>query len=195
MGEFYSIAIADDNESHRTVLELMLQRAGHRVVLEASSGTELIEMFATIRADLVVADIRMPGLDGLETAERMWASYDVPFIFVSSYVDDQIVEKANTSRASAFLMKPIREPDLLSAIAVAMHRSAELKQLRTEAIDMRQALADRKIIERAKGILMAESSMTENDAYKFLQQIARKKRQKLVDVANGITLLSQALDH
>jgi len=196
MNQTYRIAIADDNDEDRALLCDSLSRAGHQVIIEAISGEELVKQCMTTRdgaVQLVITDVNMKGMSGLEAAAQIQECCDIPFIILSDREDDQSIEQASTYRAFAYLVKPVRESELKAAIFFAAQRSQELQSLRSEATSLRQALEDRKTIERAKGILMRERSLDERDAFAFLQQLARQNRQKLVDLAKSINLAEEVL--
>jgi AmiR/NasT family two-component response regulator len=193
----FRIAIADDNREDRATLRDSLTRAGHKVIIEASSGEELFERCTANTGDsvqLLITDVKMTGMGGLETATNIVEHREIPFIILSGIDDDQMIEQASDRHAFAYLIKPVRDSELKAAICIAMQRFQELQSFRLEAVSMRQALEDRKIIEKAKGILMRERKCDESSAFNYLQQLARQHRQKLVDVAKSINLAEQALN-
>lgn len=193
----YRIATADDDCDDRAILRTHLTRAGHKVINEASSVKELVERCAANVAEsveLFIVDIKMEGINGIEAAEAFLERRNVSFIIVTGCGDDQLIEQAVAHRAFAYLLKPIRASELEAAIQMAVQRFEELQTCRLETASMRQALDDRKTIERAKGILMRERALDEPTAFAYLQQLARQHRQKLVDVAKSINLAEQALN-
>jgi response regulator NasT len=196
MHHTYRIAIADDDADQRVLLRKSLTKAGHTVVVEAASGEELVVLCTEDSANppqFVITDLKMNGMDGLDAATLIFEHREIPFIVVSGYDDDQLIERAIECGAFGFLVKPIREQELKAALCIAAQRFREVQSFRAEATSMRQALEDRKIIERAKGIMMHRRSLDEASAFKCLQQLARHHRQKLVDVAKSINLAADAL--
>src|SRR4051795_10792967 len=148
------IAVADDEIEMRDFFEKVLPRFGHQVVSVAENGKQLVEHCREFSPDFVITDIKMPELDGIEASIQICRDRPVPIILVSAYHDPALIERAESDRVLAYLVKPIGLADLQPAISIAMRRFAELQALRNECQDLRQALADRKVIERAKGVLM-----------------------------------------
>jgi response regulator NasT len=142
---------------------------------------------------LVITDIKMPDMDGIDASTQICRDRPTPVILVSAYHDPQLVHRAEADHVMAYLVKPIGQADLGPAIAVAISRFQELQALRKEAGDLKQALADRKLIEQAKGILMKVTGVDEKDAYKRLQQLAADKNQKVIDAAQSVLAMEKAL--
>lgn len=186
------IAIADDEPLVVAYLRDCLTRAGHKVIVAARSGEELVELCLACPPDLIVTDIEMSPMDGLTAVQTILERHDLPVIILSAYHSDDFIHRANECHALAYLVKPVREQDLLAAIPLAMQRFLELQSLRAEASNMRQALEDRKTIERAKGILMSKFHLDEASAYHHLQKLARSHRQQLAQVARNIILADEA---
>ncbi len=138
----------------REYFQRTLPAIGHQVVGAASTGMELIGLYETLKPDLVITDIKMPDLDGIDAAKRIHQVRPAPVILVSAYNDSDLIGRAGQEQILAYLVKPIKQADLEPTIALTMSRFAQFEALRIEANGLRQALEDRKIIERAKGILM-----------------------------------------
>lgn len=187
------IAIADDNEDHALLLQRSLTNVGHQVVASCRSGQKLVEFCRDETPDLVITDIKMPDMDGLEAASRISSAHPVPIIVVTSHLDQEYVRRAKEEQILGFLVKPIAEQDLVPAIAIVMQRFEEFATLRRENSTLQKALEDRKLIERAKGILMKQAAIDEEQAFKRLQKLARDKRQKLADIASAIITAEEAL--
>jgi response regulator NasT len=187
------ISVADDEQDMRDFFERMLPRLGHTVVSVAENGRQLIEHCRELHPDLVITDIKMPEMDGIEASLEVFHEYPTPVILVSAYHDPQLIERAENNHVMAYLVKPIGQADLEPAIAVAVHRFNEMQSLRKEASDLRQSLADRKVIEQAKGILMDVAKVTEKDAFRRLQELAADRNQKLIEAAQSIVALEKAL--
>jgi response regulator NasT len=186
------IAVADDEPDMRDYLERILPRLGHQVVAIAEDGEQLVEQCQLQRPDLVITDIKMPGLDGIEAAKLIHREYPVPIILISGYHDPELIQRAECDQVMAYLVKPIKQTDLAPAIAIAMRRFEQLMVLRKETSDLRQALEDRKLIERAKGIIMRRASLGEQEAFERLQKLSSIRNQKLVETARGILLAEEA---
>lgn len=186
------IAIADDEARMRDYLWSSLERLGHRVVAAAKTGQELVAECRDKHPQLVITDIKMPDLDGIEAAAEICQDEPVPVILVSAFHDADYIARASRNHILAYLIKPIKDTDLEPAIAVAMERFREFETLKREARDSKQALEDRKMIERAKGILMQRSGLSEPDAFRRLQKLASSRSQKLVEIAKMIILAEEA---
>ncbi|HZZ72651.1 MAG TPA: response regulator [Pirellulales bacterium] len=187
------IAVADDEQDMREFLTESLERLGHEVLYAVDSGRKLVERVKENPPDLIITDIKMPDMDGLEAARHIYQQTPLPLIIVSAYHDPEYVERADASHVIAYLLKPIKESNLGPAITIAMRRFEELRALQKEATDLRQALNDRKIIERAKGILMKQAKLDEPAAFRRLQKLASSHNKKLVDIADMIVTASQAM--
>ncbi len=194
MKKILHIAIADDEPRMREFFRKSLERSGHRVIGEASTGQELIELCQSEKPDLVITDIQMPGMDGLDAVACINSEGPVPVILVSAYHDDHYLERARHNQVLAYLVKPITDTDLQPAITIAMQRFTEFQTMQREAVTLKQALEDRKMIERAKGILMKRTGLPEPDAFRRLQQIASSKSIKLVEVAKIVVTAEEAME-
>jgi AmiR/NasT family two-component response regulator len=192
MNRSLRIAVADDEPWMRTYLHETLTVLGHQVVVQAETGRVLVEKCTSLRPDLVITDIRMPDMDGLDAAAAICARELVPFIVVSAHHDNELIERAEKNYVVAYLLKPIKQENLVPAIAIAMRRFQEFQATRLEAANLRQALEDRKIIERAKGFLMKRTGLDESSAFRRLQKLARDNNRKLVEVAHGLLLAEEA---
>jgi len=187
------IAVADDEPDMRDYFQKSLTRLGHQVVAVAADGRELVEKCRAAAPDLVITDIKMPDLDGIDAAAQLYRERPVPVILVSAYHDPSLIERAEVDHILAYLVKPIKQADLAPAIGVAMRRFEQFEELRREAADLRQALEDRKVIERAKGVLMKRANLDEQDAFRRLQKLASEKSRKLVDIAQMVLVAEEAI--
>ncbi|HJN66643.1 MAG TPA: response regulator, partial [Pirellulales bacterium] len=183
MSRVLKIAIADDETDLRDYLRETLSVLGHQVVGVAATGRELVEQVRSTRPDLVITDIKMPEIDGIDAAIEIYQDGPIPIILVSAYHDRELVSRAGESHVLAYLVKPIGQQDLETAISIVMSRFEQFQDLRRETDDLRQAMEDRKIIERAKGILMQRVGLSEDEAYRRLNKTARDGNRKLRDVA------------
>lgn len=180
------IAIADDESLMRDYYCSTLPLLGHRVAVAARDGLELIERCRADRPDLIITDIKMPDMDGIDAAREICRADPIPIILVSAYHESDLLDRVRAEPILAYLVKPIKRADLEAAISVAMQRFKEFQALRAEAIELRVALEDRKIIERAKGILMSKAGLDEQGAFRRLQKLSRDHNQKMIDVARMI---------
>jgi len=186
------IVVADDEPDMRDYFKKILPRLGCTVVGVAANGKELVAQCLTLQPDLVITDIKMPDMDGIEAAVAIYQHRPIPFILVSAHHDPELIKRAEADHIMGYLVKPIKQPDLEPVIALAMRRFEQFQALRQEAFDLRQALDDRKTIERAKGILMKKTGLDEHDAFGRLQKLASDKNLRLVDVARMIVTTEAA---
>lgn len=191
MTDSLRIAVADDEPDMRDFFERMLTRLGHKVVSIAETGAQLVEHCRELKPDLVITDIKMPDLDGIEASNQICQAQPTPVILVSAHHDPELIARAENDHVLAYLVKPIGQADLPPAIGVAMRRFRELQALRNEAADLKAALADRKVIEQAKGILTKITGIDERDAFRRLQELAAEKNVKLVDAARQVLSLEK----
>jgi response regulator NasT len=187
------IAVADDEADMRDWFERILPTLGHQVISVAESGKELVEHCRSLKPDLVITDIKMPDMDGIDASQAICAERPLPVILVSAYHDPELIRRAEADHVLAYLVKPIGKASLEPAIGLAMRRFEELQALRKEAADLRQTLADRRIIEQAKGVLMKVTGVDERAAFRRLQELAADKNQKLVVAAQSVLSLEKAL--
>ncbi len=187
------IAVADDEPDMRDYFKKSLPRLGHQVVIAAANGRELVDQCRALAPDLVITDIRMPDMDGIEAATQIYRERPVPVILVSAFHDPELIARAEADHILGYLVKPIKQADLGPAIALAVRRFEQFEALRRETADLRQALEDRKVIERAKGILMKRTSLDEQEAFRRLQRLASEKSRKLVEIAQMIVVAEEAV--
>lgn len=186
------IAVADDELEMLEFYEMALTELGHQVVVKAANGRELIEECKRVHPDLIITDIKMPEIDGLEAANMLRPDFPTPVILVSAYHDADLIERALHDHVLAYLVKPIKVVDLEPTIALVMRRFAEFQALQQEADNLRQAMEDRKIVERAKGILMKRAGLIEPDAFRRLQKLSSEKNKKMVEIAKMIVMAEEA---
>jgi response regulator NasT len=187
------IAVADDEPRMRDYFRKILPRLGHQVVSAAGTGKELVEQCRLTRPELIITDINMPDMDGIDAAIEIYREDPIPVILVSAHHDTELIERAEADHILAYLIKPIKQANLEPAIAIAMRRFEQFQAMKQEATDLRQALADRKVIERAKGILMKKTGLDEHEAFRRLQKLASERNRKLIDLAQMILTAEEAL--
>ena len=168
-----------------TVLKLrrLLTAAGHTVVGEAKDGEECLALSEQTQPDLVLMDVKMAGMDGIEATRRLLEKWPLPIVMLTAYSDDETVRAATEAGACAYLVKPVNRTQLVSALHVAASRFAELVQVKREVEDLSEALEVRKVVERAKGLLMDRAGLSESEAFRRLQKAARDQRRPMKQVA------------
>jgi response regulator NasT len=180
------VAVADDEPDMRDFFEKFIPRLGHELVAVAADGAQLVEHCRRARPDLVIADVKMPGLDGLDAVEAIQREAPVSVVLVTAHSDPEFVERAQAVGVQAYLVKPVTEKDLGPAIALARRQFEQAQALRKESADLRQALEDRKAIERAKGVVVKRLGVPEEEAFRKLRKFASDRNRKLVEVAQGV---------
>ena len=180
------ILIAEDETIIRMDLRALLEAAGFDVCAEARDGAEAVELARAELPDLAVLDVKMPRLDGIEAARRILDERPIPIVMVTAYAERELVSRAVEAGVFGYLVKPFRETDLLPAIETARARHEELAALREEAESLADALAARKAIERAKGILMAKEGLTEQEAFARLRKASQVSGRPLKIVAEAV---------
>jgi len=180
------ILIAEDETIIRLDLRDVLERAGHDVCGEARDGEEAVALALTAEPELAILDVKMPRLDGIEAARRILAERPIPIVMLTAYGQQELVARAVEAGVFGYLVKPFRETDLLPAIQTARARHAELETLREEAESLAEALATRKIVERAKGLLMKKEGLSENDAFVRLRRASQTSGRSLGVVAEAV---------
>jgi response regulator NasT len=179
------VLIAEDEALIRLDLKEMLIEEGYQVVGEAGDGERAVALAEELRPDLVILDVKMPILDGLAAAERIAAARIAPVVILTAFSQRDLVERAREAGAMAYLVKPFQKKDLLPTIEMAVSRFGELTALEAEVADLTERLATRKVIERAKGLLM-EQGMTEPDAFRWIQRTAMDRRTTMKLVAETV---------
>jgi len=179
------IAVADDEKLMLDYYQDLLPRLGHQVI-PADSGRKLAEVCRDGRPDLVVTDIRLGDADGLDVTAEINREHEVPVIVVSAHHDDELQGRALRDHVMAYLVKPVKQQDLAAAIGMAMTRFQSWQALRKEAADLRQSLEDRKLVERAKGVVTRRVGVPEAEAFRRLRKFASDHNRKLADVAREV---------
>jgi len=180
------ILVAEDETIIRLDLRDLLERAGHDVVAEARDGVEAVDLAREHDPELAVMDVKMPRLDGIEAAKRILAERPIPIVMLTAYGQDELVGRAVEAGVFGYLVKPFREQDLVPAIATARARYEELSAVREEAESLADALAARKSIERAKGLLMAKEQLTEQAAFERLRRASQVSGKPLKVIAEAV---------
>ncbi|MDQ2983626.1 MAG: response regulator [Actinomycetota bacterium] len=178
--------VAEDETIIRLDLRGLLERAGFDVVAEAKDGEEAVALAREHEPDLAIMDVKMPRLDGIEAARRILDERPIPIVMLTAYGQDELVSRAVEAGVFGYLVKPFREQDLLPAIRAARARHEELAELREEAESLAEALAARKVIERAKGLLMEKEGLSEPDAFARLRKASQVSGRPLSVVAEAV---------
>jgi AmiR/NasT family two-component response regulator len=194
MSRSLKIVVADDELDMRDYFQQILPLLGHQVLGVARTGRELVELCTSTHPDLVITDIKMPDMDGIDAAVQIYRQAAIPVILVSAYHDPAFIRRAEADHVMAYLVKPIKQADLEPAIGIAMRRFEQFQALRKETSDLKQALEDRKVIEKAKGVLMKKAGLDEHDAFRRLQKLASDKNRKLIEIAQMILTAEEALE-
>ncbi len=180
------VVIAEDEAIIRLDLKETLEEEGYEVVGETGRGDQALELVRSLRPDLAVLDIKMPGKTGLEVAKEINAERLCGVLILTAFSQREVVEQARDAGALAYLVKPFQKSDLIPAIEVAIGRFRELSTLQGEVGRLEDQLETRKIIDRAKGVLIDESGLTEGDAFTFIQRTAMSQRCRMRDIADQI---------
>ena len=191
--ESLRILIADDETLITMSLSTMLQNIGHRMVARARTGQEAVEKAKELSPDLILMDIKMDDMDGLEASRLILAEQAIPIIILTAYSQMDLIEKADAAGVSGYLVKPVSENDLLPAITLARSRFKQLRTLEHEVGDLKGALKARKLIEQAKGILMEKEGIQEAEAFRRIQQQSRNQNIPMARLAEAIITASKLL--
>lgn len=184
--ESLRIIIADNESIIRMDLKELLQEAGHEVIAEASDGLKAVELTRKLQPDLVIMDIKMPEMDGITASKIISNEKIAPVLLLTAYSQKEIVDKAKDSGVLAYLVKPVKEANLFPAMEIALSRFREFTDLEKELEDIKNSLETRKILDRAKGILMDSLQISESEAFRRIQQYSMNKRKSIREVAESI---------
>ncbi len=180
------VVIAEDEAIIRLDLKEMLIEEGYEVVADTGRGDEVVDLVREHRPDIAILDIKMPGLDGLSAAREISADHICAVLILTAFSQRQLVERARDAGALAYLVKPFQRGELVPAIEVALGRFAEMQALTAEVRGLEEQLETRKIVDRAKGILMDRHGMAESEAFTFIQRGAMSARQTMQQVAQRV---------
>ena len=180
------ILIAEDETIIRLDLRDLLERAGHEIVAEARDGEEAVALARSEQPELAILDVKMPKLDGIDAARRILDEQPIPIVMLTAYGQDELVSRAVEAGVFGYLVKPFREQDLMPALATARARYEELAAVREDVETLEEALAARKAIERAKGLLMQKENLSEQDAFARLRKASQISGKPLKVVADAV---------
>jgi AmiR/NasT family two-component response regulator len=185
------IIIADDESIIRMDLKEMLSGLGYLVVGEAGDGQTAVNLAREMRPDLIIMDIKMPGLDGIGAAKILTEEKIAPVLFLTAFSQKELVDGAKEAGVVAYLVKPFRESELVPAIEIALARFSEFRVLEQQVGDLKDALETRKLVDRAKGLLMDTQSLTEAEAFRKIQKMSMNTRKSMREIAEAIILTHQ----
>jgi response regulator NasT len=185
------LVIADDESIIRMNLKETLVGLGYLVVGEAGDGVSVINLARELRPDLVLMDIKMPKLDGIQAAKILTEEKIAPVLLLTAYSDRELVERAKEAGVVNYVVKPFREAELLPAIEIAMARYQEFLEMDQEIADLKEVLDTRKLVERAKGILMDTQGLKEAEAFRKIQQLSMNTRKSMKEIAQAILLANE----
>ena len=180
------VVLAEDEAIIRLDLRETLEDEGYQVVGDTGRGDHAVDLVAELDPDVVILDIKMPGLDGIEAARRIAASHDTAVVILTAFSQRDLINQAIKAGALAYLVKPFQRSDLVPAVEVALARHREIRALTDEARTLAERLEARKVIDRAKGLLMEKAGMAEDQAFGFIRSTAMSGRRTMTDVARAV---------
>jgi two-component system, response regulator PdtaR len=189
--DLFRVVIAEDEALIRLDLKEMLEEEGYVVAGEASDGEAAVRLAENLRPNLVIMDIKMPGLDGISAAERITAEHVAPVVILTAFSQRDLVMRAKDAGAMAFLVKPFTKADLIPAIEIAVSRFTELAALEAEVANLKERLEVRKLLDRAKGLIQAERGLTEAEAFRWIQKSSMDRRLTMRAVAEEVLAAAQ----
>jgi response regulator NasT len=188
------IVIAEDDSVIRMDLKEELQRQGYLVVGDAGDGQSAVNLARELRPNLVVMDIKMPEMDGISAAEILTREKLAPVVLLTAYSDEELIERARNAGVVHYVTKPWRASDLKPAIEIALSRFQEFRSMETKVRDLEDHLATRKVVEKAKGVLMEKHGISEQEAFRRIQKASMNNRKSMKDVAEAILLAEELHD-
>jgi len=186
--ESLRIVIADDEPIIRLDLRKTLENMGHQVVGEAGDGARAVEIARELKPDIIILDIKMPEMDGIEAAKIVTTEGVAPVLLLTAYSQKDLVDRAKDAGVFAYLVKPFKEADLLPAMEIAISRYEEFVELENEVTDLENKLDTRKAVDRAKGILMDQYGLKEQEAFRRIQVQSMNTRKSMREIAEAIII-------
>lgn len=184
-----NILIADDESLIRMDLKEILEEKGYNVVGEAKNGYEVLDFCSNSKPDLIILDIKMPEMDGLQTLQKLTLSSEypkIPVIMLTAYSQPELIEQAVGMGVFAYIVKPVKEYDLLPAIEIALARANEMSFIQKEVGKLKETLEVRKLVERAKGLIMSKETVSEPEAFRKIQKLSMDTRKPMKEIAEEI---------
>jgi len=180
------VVIAEDEAIIRLDLRETLENAGYMVLADTGRGDEAVELVRKHKPEVVILDVKMPGMDGIQAAREIASTEDTAVVILTAFSQRELIDEAVDAGALAYLVKPYQQSDLVPAIEIARRRHEEMRDLTDQARTLEDRLKARKIIEKAKGLLIVTSTMNEDEAFKFIQTTAMSDRKTMVEIAEKI---------
>ena len=191
MAQQLRLVIADDESLIRMNLKETLVGLGYLVVGEAGDGVSVVNLARELRPDLVIMDIKMPKLDGIQAAKMLTEDKIAPVLLLTAYSDRELVDRAREAGVVNYIVKPFRDAELLPAIEIAMARYSEFQEMDKKIGNLEETLETRKLVERAKGVLMDTQGLKEQEAFRKIQQLSMNTRKSMREIAQAILLTAQ----
>jgi two-component system, response regulator PdtaR len=186
------VIIADDESLIRTDLREMLTNLNYLVVGEVGDGQSAVNLAREVKPDVVIMDIKMPDMDGIEAAKILTREKIAPVLLLTAYSQRDLVDRAKEAGVVGYLVKPFREQEVVPAIEIALARFSEFSELEKQVGDLRETLETRKLVDRAKGILMDTQGLTEHEAFRKIQKMSMNTRKPMKEIAEAIVLAQEA---
>ncbi len=184
--EKIGVVIAEDEAIIRLDLRETLENAGYEVVADTGRGDEAVKLVSQYKPEVVILDIKMPGMDGIQAAREIAATEDTAVVILTAFSQRELIDEAVDAGALAYLVKPYQQSDLVPAIEIARRRHQEMRELSDQAKTLEERLKARKVIEKAKGLLIETASLTEDEAFRFIQTTAMSERKTMLELAEKI---------
>jgi response regulator NasT len=186
------VIIADDESVIRADLREMLTNLNYLVVGEVGDGRSAVNLARELKPDVVIMDIKMPDMDGIDAARAMTQEKIAPVLLLTAYAQRDLVDRAKEAGVVGYLVKPFREQEIVPAIEIALARFGEFRELEKEVGDLNETLETRKVVDRAKGILMDSQGLTEQEAFRKIQKMSMNTRKPMKEIAQAIVLAQDA---
>lgn len=180
------VVIAEDEAIIRLDLRETLESAGYEVVADTGRGDEAVKLVSEYKPEVVILDIKMPGIDGIQVAREIGTTEDTAVVILTAFSQRELIDEAVDAGALAYLVKPYQQSDLVPAIEIARRRHQEMRELTDQAKTLEDRLKARKVIEKAKGLLIESVSLNEDEAFRFIQTTAMSDRKTMVEVAEEV---------
>ena len=180
------VVIAEDEAIIRLDLRETLESAGYEVVADTGRGDEAVKLVSEYKPEVVILDIKMPGIDGIQVAREIGTTEDTAVVILTAFSQRELIDEAVDAGALAYLVKPYQQSDLVPAIEIARRRHQEMRELTDQAKTLEDRLKARKVIEKAKGLLIESTSLNEDEAFRFIQTRAMSDRKTMVEVAEEV---------
>src|SRR5699024_4505532 len=180
------ILLVEDESIIRMDLKVILETEGYEVIEEANNGEKAVELALTLKPDIILMDIKMPKIDGLKASRIIGKQLDVPIVIITAYSQKEFIEKAQQDNIVGYIVKPISKENLIPAIEIALHQAEKKKALQDDIILAKEEVKHRKLIEKAKGIVMDRKQYSEQEAFTFMRENSMKHRMSMYELSEKI---------